>query len=182
MTKIYTRTGDEGQTSLLGGGRVSKDHLRVSAYGDVDELNAALGVVLACEPLGLERGLLEAIQADLFAIGGQLAAPDPTKVARVLEKASVNAARVGEMEAAIDRATAILPPLESFILPGGAMKGVQLHVARTVCRLAERGVVALSRSEAVPPIILVYLNRLSDLLFTLGRLANHQAGVPERHW
>jgi len=182
VTKIYTRTGDQGQTSLLGGGRVPKDHLRVAAYGDVDELNTALGVVLACEPLGPERDLLGRIQHDLFAIGGQLAAPDPAKVARVLAKASISETRIGEMEAAIDRATAALPPLETFIVPGGGMKGAWLHVARTVCRRAERGVVALSRTDDVPPHILVYLNRLSDLLFTLARLANHQAGLAERPW
>jgi len=180
--KIYTRTGDGGQTSLFGGGRVPKDHPRVAAYGDVDELNAALGAVLACEPVALERELLEGIQRDLFAIGARLAAPDPAKVARALAKAEVTEARVVALETAIDRAEAELQPLDAFILPGGTMKGALFHVARTVCRRAERAVVALSQTDDVPPIILTYLNRLSDLLFTLARLANRRAGFPERTW
>ena len=180
--KIYTRTGDGGQTSLFGGGRVPKDHARVAAYGDVDELNTALGAVLACEPVALERELLESIQRDLFAIGARLAAPDAAKVARALAKAEVTEARVAALETAIDGAEAELEPLDAFILPGGTMKAALFHVARTVCRRGERAVVALSQTDDVPPIILTYLNRLSDLLFTLARLANRRAGFPERTW
>jgi len=182
VSKIYTRTGDAGQTALFGGGRVSKADPRVAAYGDVDELNAALGAVLACEPVELERELLLGLQRDLFAIGGRLASPNPDKVSKALAKAQVTPDRVAALETAIDRADAALTPLSTFILPGGTMKAALLHVARTVCRRAERSVVALSPDGAVPPQILAYLNRLSDLLFTLARLANHQAGAKEHPW
>jgi cob(I)alamin adenosyltransferase len=163
--KIYTRTGDTGETSLLGGGRVPKDHRRVVAYGEVDELNAALGLAMAVEPKDFEAGLLERIQRELFAIGGQLASPQPQKVAKALERAETE-----------------LQPLAAFIVPGGSIKGALLHVARTACRRAERGVVHLDGEEPVPPVILRYLNRLSDLLFALARLANHRAQVPEKTW
>jgi cob(I)alamin adenosyltransferase len=182
VTKIYTRTGDAGQTGLLGGGRVSKADPRVAAYGDVDELNAALGAVVACEPVELERDLLLSIQRDLFAIGGRLASPNPDRVGKALEKARVTPERVAALEAAIDRADADLTPLTAFVLPGGTMKGALFHVARTVCRRAERAVVTLARDQAVPAEIPAYLNRLSDLLFTLARLANAKAGVVERPW
>ena len=182
MSKIYTRTGDAGQTALFGGGRVSKADPRVAAYGDVDELNAALGAVLACEPVELERELLLALQGDLFAIGGLLASPNPDKVSKALEKAQVTPERVAALEAAIDRANAALTPLSTFILPGGTMKGALCHVARTVCRRAERSVVALAPEATVPATILAYLNRLSDLLFTLARLANQKAGATEQPW
>jgi cob(I)alamin adenosyltransferase len=182
VTKIYTRTGDAGQTGLFGGGRVSKADPRVAAYGEVDELNAALGAVVACEPVELERDLLLGVQRDLFAIGGRLASPHPAKVGKALEKAQVTPERVAALEAAIDRADAELKPLTAFVLPGGTMKGALFHVARTVCRRAERAVVALARDQAVPPEILGYLNRLSDLLFTLGRLANARAGAVEKTW
>lgn len=182
MTKIYTRTGDAGQTALFGGGRVSKADPRVAAYGDVDELNAALGAVLACQPVELERELLQDIQRDLFAIGSRLASPNPEKVSQALAKAQVTPERIASLEAAIDRADAGLPPLSAFVLPGGTMKAALFHVARTVCRRAERSVVALSQDGAVPPHVLAYLNRLSDLLFTLARLANRTAGAAERTW
>jgi cob(I)alamin adenosyltransferase len=180
--KIYTRTGDAGETSLLGGGRVPKHDARVSAYGDVDEVNAAIGVVLATPPLDFEAELLDGIQRDLFAIGGQLASPDPAKVAKALAKARLDDARVTALEAAIDRADREIPPLTAFVLPGGTLKAAGLHVGRTVCRRAERSVVALHQTQEVPAIILVYLNRLSDLLFTLARLANHRAGLADRTW
>ena len=182
MTKIYTRTGDTGQTALFGGGRVSKADVRVTAYGEVDELNAALGTVVACEPVELERDLLQEIQRDLFAIGGRLASPNPAKVDKALQKAQVTPTRITALEAAIDRADAELKPLTAFVLPGGTMKGALFHVARTVCRRAERAVVALAQDQAVPPEIVAYLNRLSDLLFTLGRLANARAGSLEKTW
>ncbi|MCA9721070.1 MAG: cob(I)yrinic acid a,c-diamide adenosyltransferase [Gemmatimonadetes bacterium] len=180
--KIYTRTGDAGGTGLFGGGRVAKDHPRVAAYGDVDELNSCLGVVRATEPVAFFDDLLETIQRDLFAIGGHLATPDPEKVREALARAELSPARVTEFEHAMDAADTELPPLKAFVLPGGTPKAAALHVARTVCRRAERSVVALAGSEEVPELFLVYLNRLSDLLFTLARLANHRAGVGDVVW
>lgn len=180
--KLYTRTGDGGETSLFGGGRVPKDDIRVAAYGEVDALNAALGVVTAAEPVDFERELLDHVQRDLFAIGGLLASPEPARVAKALEKAAITDARVRQLEQAIDRCEAELEPLEAFILPGGTLKAALLHAARTDCRRAERGVVTLARESTVAPIILQYLNRLSDLLFALARVANRRAGVPDRTW
>ncbi len=179
--RIYTRTGDTGETALFGGGRVPKHHRRVTAYGAVDELNATLGVVRATEPLE-DDALLESIQRDLFAIGGHLATPEPDRVRRALEKATLSPQRVAEFEAAIDAADTELPPLKAFILPGGTPRAAALHVARTVCRRAERDVTALAEHEEVPPLFLMYLNRLSDLLFTLARLANHRAGKADVIW
>ncbi len=179
---IYTKTGDSGETGLFGGGRVPKDDIRVTAYGEVDELNAAIGAVGACEPSDFETSLLESIQRDLFSIGGQLATPDPAKVARALEKAELVDSRIEELEAVIDRADRELEPLKDFVLPGGTPKAALLHQARTVCRRAERRVVTLAREQDVPSIVVVYLNRLSDVLFTLARLANHQAGSSDRIW
>jgi cob(I)alamin adenosyltransferase len=180
--KIYTRTGDSGETGLFGGGRVSKHHPRVAAYGDVDELNSCLGVVRATEPCTFHDGLLEEIQRDLFAIGGHLATPDPEKVQQALEKAALSEARVAAFEAAIDAAEASLPELRAFVLPAGSPKSAALHLARTVCRRAERSVVALAHAESVPELFLVYLNRLSDLLFTLARSANAEAGRGDVTW
>ncbi len=180
--KIYTRTGDRGETGLFGGGRVPKDHLRVATYGDVDELNSALGVARATEPTGFHDALLESIQRDLFSIGGHLATPDPAKVRAALAKANLETERVAAMEQAIDEADRELPPLTAFVLPAGTPKAAALHLARTVCRRAERSVVALGREEDVPELFLVYLNRLSDLLFTLARLANHRAGAGDVTW
>jgi cob(I)alamin adenosyltransferase len=180
--KIYTRSGDQGDTGLFGGGRVPKDDPRVSAYGDVDELNSAIGVARVAPPAGEFDVLLEAVQRDLFAIGGQLATPDPERVARALEKAALSAERVGELERAIDAADEELAPLKSFVLPAGTPKAAALHLARTVCRRAERSVVRLARGAEVHPLFIVYLNRLSDLLFTLARLANHRAGIPDTTW
>jgi cob(I)alamin adenosyltransferase len=180
--KIYTKTGDEGDTGLFGGGRVGKDHVRVAAYGDVDELNSVLGLVRATVPEDFHADLLESIQRDLFSIGGQLATPDPAKVAAALEKAAFSAERVAVLERAIDEATRELPPLRAFVLPGGTPKAAALHLARTTCRRAERGVVHLAREQAIHPLFIAYLNRLSDLLFTLARLANHRAGLPDVTW
>ena len=180
--RIYTRTGDAGETALFGGGRVPKHHARVAAYGDVDELNAAIGASRATAPADFYDGLLETIQRDLFAIGGHLATPDPERVRKTLEKASLSTERVAEFEAAIDAADDVLPALKAFILPGGTPKAAALHVARTVCRRAERSVVALAHADHVPPLFLIYLNRLSDLLFTLARLANHRGGVGDVIW
>jgi cob(I)alamin adenosyltransferase len=179
---IYTRTGDEGTTGLFGGGRVPKDHPRVAAYGDVDELNAAIGVVRATPPTDLAGGLLEAIQRDLFTLGGHLATPDPAKVAKALERATLSENRIAEFEQAIDLADTELAPLRAFILPAGTPKAAALHLARTVCRRAERSVVSLARDDQVPPLFITYLNRLSDLLFTLARLANHRGGPGDVTW
>ncbi len=180
--KIYTKTGDRGETGLFGGGRTAKDDPRVVAYGEVDELNSALGVARAAEPANLFDVELEAIQRDLFALGGHLATPDPDKVRKALAKAELSAGRVMEFERAIDAADAELPPLRAFILPGGTPKAAALHLARTVCRRAERSVVALARQAEVPELFLTYLNRLSDYLFTLARLANHRAGHGDVTW
>jgi len=180
--KIYTKTGDSGSTALFGGGRVSKDHVRVAAYGDVDELNSVIGLARATTPVDFEDALLESIQRDLFSIGGHLATPDPDKVRKALEKASLSADRVAEFERVIDAADRELPALTAFVLPAGTPKAATLHVARTVCRRAERLVVHLAAQETVPDLFLVYLNRLSDLLFTLARLANHRAGTGDVTW
>ena len=178
--KIYTKTGDLGETSLLGGTRVPKDHLRVAAYGDLDETNAALGAVRALAEEPPER-LLFSIQKDLFAIGAQLADPSH-KVAAKRAKAAVTAAHVRRLEKAIDVREESLPPLRSFVLPGGTPAAALLHQARTVCRRAERSVVTLAREADVDPRIIVYLNRLSDLLFVLARAENHRAGLAEDRW
>src|SRR5438105_9149722 len=179
--KIYTRTGDEGTTGLFGGGRVSKTHPRVEAYGDVDELNAAIGLARAIEPMPRVDEVLVPLQRDLFAIGALLATPDRAKMKHQLEKANVDARRVTEMEHAIDDGDRELEPLKAFIIPGGSAKAAALHVARTVCRRAERRVIALA-DESIPSIVVVYLNRMSDLLFTLARVANHRAGAGEVTW
>lgn len=180
--KLYTKTGDAGSTGLFGGGRVPKNDPRVAAYGDVDELNAAVGLVQSVEPVALAADLLTAVQRDLFAIGGQLASPEPAKVAQALTKAALGEERVSALERAIDQAEAGLEPLAGFILPGGTPKAAAFHLARTVCRRAERSVVTLAREATVPPIILAYLNRLSDLLFVLARSANAASGVRDVTW
>jgi cob(I)alamin adenosyltransferase len=180
--KIYTKTGDQGETGLFGGGRVPKDHPRVAAYGDIDELNSVIGVARATEPSALFDDLLQSIQQDLFSIGGHLATPDPERVTKALEKAALSADRIVVFERAIDEAELELPPLRAFVLPAGAPKAAALQVARTVCRRAERNVVTLAHRSEVPGIFLVYLNRLSDLLFTLARLVNHRAGVTDVTW
>jgi cob(I)alamin adenosyltransferase len=178
--KIYTKTGDKGQTGLLGGTRVPKDALRVSAYGDVDEACATIGVVVSHADARLAQ-LLGAIQKDLFAIGARLA--DPThKLAARRAKAAVTAAHVRRLERAIDARERELPPLRAFVLPGGRPVAALMHQARTVVRRAERTVVALSHDALVEPGILVYLNRLSDLLFVLARHENHRAGLVEERW
>ena len=178
--KIYTKTGDSGTTGLLGGARVPKDAPRVGAYGDVDEANAAIGAAAALAEGALAR-LLAGIQKDMFAIGARLA--DPTHaVASRRAKAAVTPAQVRKLERAIDARERELKPLRSFVLPGGAPLGALLHQARTVVRRAERSVVALSHQADVEPGVVVYLNRLSDLLFVLARHANQRAGVVETRW
>ena len=182
--KIYTKTGDDGETGLFGGGRIPKDSLRVAAYGEVDELNAALGLARALDPQELADALLQRIQRDLFTIGAELATSDPDKLEKALSRsrAAIAESDITALEDAIDSHEARLEPLKNFILPGGTPKAAALHLARTVCRRAERAVVALARDEQISPAILRYLNRLSDLLFVLARAANAHAGRPDVKW
>ena len=182
--RIYTRTGDAGDTGLFGGGRVPKNHPRVEAYGDVDELNAAIGFARSIEQMSRIDEVLVPIQRDLFAIGALLATPDREKMRQHLEKARVDEERIGQLERAIDDGDRELEPLRSFIVPGGTPKAAALHLARTVCRRAERRVVSLTDSgiEEIPQVVVIYLNRLSDLLFTLARVANRRAGAGEVTW
>jgi len=181
--KIYTRKGDSGDTSLFGGQRVSKDDLRVQAYGSVDELNSALGVVIASLPKELEdwRAPLLEMQSDLFTVGANLATPE-TGAARPKHIPDLAEARVTVLEGWIDKLDEELMPLRAFILPGGSESAAALHLARNVCRRAERSVVALARSAEVEPVILKYLNRLSDFLFTLARAANARQGIGDVEW
>ena len=180
--KIYTKTGDQGDTGLFGGGRVPKDNARVEAYGEVDELNASLGMARAIELMPRIDEILVSIQRDLFGVGALIATPDREKMRDQLAKARIDDTRIRELEHAIDEADAELEPLRAFIVPGGTPKAAALHVARTVCRRAERRVVALARDTEIPELIVIYLNRLSDLLFTLARLANRRAGAGEVTW
>jgi cob(I)alamin adenosyltransferase len=179
--KIYTRTGDRGDTGLIDGSRVSKDDPRVDAYGEIDELNAVIGLVVAHSPDGALKRQLQDVQRELFALGAQLADPQ-ARIAERRAKAAVTHEHVGRLEAAIDEHDAALPPLTAFILPGGSPLGAWLHLARTVCRRAERAVVSLDREQALDPNVVSYLNRLSDLLFVLARRVNQDAGVPEQKW
>ena len=171
LSRIYTKTGDAGETGLGDFSRVSKDHPRVVAYGEVDELNGVLGLIAVHAPQYGEQALLRSIQNDLFDVGADLCVPaavgeEPGKVLRVTE------AQVARLERAIDRLNEPLQPLQSFVLPGGSIPAAWLHLARTVCRRAERGVVTLMAREAVNRQALIYLNRLSDLLFVMARSAN----------
>jgi cob(I)alamin adenosyltransferase len=176
LSRIYTKTGDAGDTALGDGRRVPKDHARVEAYGVVDELNAVLGLLLAHAPDMPERELVQSIQNDLFDVGGDLCLP-PTADEQPGQKLRVMAAQAERLEAAIDRLNADLAPLTSFILPGGSVSAAWCHLARTVCRRAERAIVTLMRAEAVNSQVLVYLNRLSDLLFVLARSLNRGGDV-----
>jgi cob(I)alamin adenosyltransferase len=180
ITKVYTRTGDDGTTSLGGGQRVAKDSLRVEAFGTVDEANSAIGVAMAA---GLDPVLLEAlrvIQNDLFHLGSDLCVTEEDKTARPVPR--IEERHVEKLERLIDRLSADLPPLENFVLPGGSVGAAQLHVARAVCRRAERAVVSLARAEAVGDQVVVYLNRLSDALFVMARWENRRSGVPDVLW
>jgi cob(I)alamin adenosyltransferase len=178
--KIYTKTGDSGDTGLFDGTRVPKSDPRVAAYGDVDELNAWLGLVRVDLSDDQLSAMLEAIQRDLFALGARLA--DPAKrIAQRVTKAAVTSEDISRLEAWIDLFETELPPLRRFILAGGSRAGATLHVARTICRRAERALVSLGR-DAFEPELLVYVNRLSDLLFVMARAVNHRAGAPETEW
>ena len=177
--KLYTRTGDSGETSLFDGTRVSKHDPRVVAYGEVDELNAWLGFVRASEiDADIDAELVQ-IQRDLFALGAQLADP-ADKIANRVTKAALGDEDVTRLEQLIDRLETEVPPLRRFILAGGTPAGAALHVARTVCRRAERRIVSLTPST--DPVLLQYVNRLSDLLFVLARAVNCRAGAPETEW
>ncbi len=180
--KIYTRGGDGGETSLFGAGRVGKGHPRIEAMGAVDELNAAVGWAVAQLAPGATRERLEGLQHDLFALGADLAAPPPSEGRKRPATPPVPEARVSEMESWIDEADAELPRLEAFVLPGGVPSAAALHLARTVCRRAERAVVRLAETEPVSASVVAYLNRLSDLLFTMARLENERAGVGDVEW
>lgn len=174
INRVYTRTGDQGQTSLVGGQRVSKASPRVDAYGDVDELNSVIGVARSrSEDKDIDE-VLGLIQNDLFTLGSDLASPSGIDVPRIPESF------VKKLEELSDRFLAELEPLKEFILPGGTEAGATLHLARTVARRSERRVVALSESEEVNPETIVYLNRLSDLLFILARAVNLRAAIPEK--
>jgi cob(I)alamin adenosyltransferase len=179
MASIYTKTGDSGDTSLFGGGRVGKEDERVEAYGQVDELNCALGLARA-EGLGDMDGLAQLIQEQLFTIGGELATPQGSKAQKAIPQ--VQQSWVTDMEKAIDAFDQEIAQLTTFILPGGTKAAAALHLARTICRRAERRTIPLLRAGKIDTEIMVYLNRLSDLLFTMARVANHRAGVPDVPW
>lgn len=176
--RIYTKTGDRGETSLYRGGRVAKDHLRLSAYGTLDELNALLGQALALVPASADldelTGLLRRVQRDLFCLGAQLATVGDEPPAWTIAEADVT-----RLEQAIDAMDTELPTMMTFILPGGHPFGAALHVARTVARRAERHIVAVAREATLDPLVEVYTNRLSDFLFVAARFANHRLGNPE---
>lgn len=176
--KIYTRTGDGGETGLFGGGRVKKYDLRIEAYGTVDELNAALGVVRASPLSQRVDQILEHVQNELFTVGAELATP----AAKEGRTGKIEETHVERLEEMIDLCESQLAPLKNFILPGGCPAASHLHLARTIARRAERRVVELAESETVSPKIVIYLNRLSDLLFVLARFENDRAGVPDVKW
>jgi len=184
LTRIYTRLGDAGETHLGDMSRVPKNHPRIAAYGDVDELNAQLGVTLTLADLPQEYAAwLRRIQNDLFDLGADLSVPEPAPgddAGRT--RLRLRADQTAWLEARCDEVNATLAPLKSFVLPGGTPAAAQLHVGRTVCRRAERIVVALSRAESVPPETVRYLNRLSDALFVWSRWAGHISGAPETLW
>lgn len=180
--RVYTRTGDAGETGLLGPTRVRKNDLRIEVVGSLDELNACLGLAAAAVSDEWVRERLAGLQRELFAIGAELADVRPAGDRATARTGSLSGEAVAGLEATIDRAESELPPLGRFILPGGTEAGTRLHLARSVCRRAERRVVALAGQESVPPAVLAYLNRLSDLLFVLARLVNHRAGVAEQQW
>lgn len=173
LTRIYTRTGDAGTTGLADGRRTPKDAARVEAMGAVDELNSALGVLLAESLPDAVRACLDNVQNDLFDLGGELSVPGHTIMTK---------AHVGRLERELDRFNAELSPLKDFILPGGSRAAALAHLARTVCRRAERRLVTLSRKQKIAPAMLAYLNRLSDLLFVLARALNRGAGRPDVLW
>ncbi len=176
---IYTKTGDRGETGLLCGRRVGKDDARISAYGDLDELSAFLGAARAARPEARIAAAVERVQHQLFSACAQLSAAEAADKPNV-PRVDPNWTRTLELE--IDAADAELPPLKNFVLSGGTPAASMLHVARTVCRRAERELVALRRAEPVDETLMIYVNRLSDWLFTMARLENHRAGLPDPIW
>lgn len=178
--KIYTKTGDSGSTGLFGGARVDKDDARVATYGTVDETNAAIGAARAAGLAASVDGVLAEVQSDLFTLGAELACV-PGHESR-LKMTLIGSEDSERLERAIDAAEAGMAPLSSFVLPGGTTGAALLHAARTTCRRAERAAVALRRASPVRDEVIVYLNRLSDLLFVLARRENHEAGVPDVPW
>ncbi len=177
--KIYTKTGDNGDTSLFGGHRISKSSLRIDACGTVDELNAQLGVIRALKPSAEIENILEQLQNQLFTLGADLAAPLDSVFSKIQR---IQQDHVNNLEKIIDQIDMQLKPLQSFILPGGQIIGAQMHVARTVCRRAERIVDSLGRKEDIGKFPLAYLNRFADLLFVLARYANILSGTEEATW
>jgi cob(I)alamin adenosyltransferase len=178
LTRIYTRTGDQGETALGDGSRVPKIDCRVGAFGTVDELNAELGLVLAADDLPQDfRPWLQTVQNDLFDVGADLSVPFG-----IADRLRVAQRAIDELERLCDELNQNLPPLRSFVLPGGTEAGARLHVARTVCRRAERDALTADREHRINPLVLVYLNRLSDLLFIAARAANAKAGADEPLW
>ena len=180
LTTPYTRKGDDGTTALGGGQRVAKDALRVQAYGTVDELNSAIGVALAHGLTERLAALLPGIQNELFHLGSDLCFVEADKSRLVIPQ--IEARHIAALEAVIDELNAAVGPLQNFILPGGTVGAANLHLARTICRRAEREVTALAREEPVGPFVLHYLNRLSDALFVMARYENKQLGRPEPLW
>lgn len=173
LSKIYTRTGDNGTTGLGDGSRTEKDNLRVEAFGEVDELNSQIGVLLGFDLPQTTQDLLTSIQHDLFDLGGEICIPG---------REALDAGYVARLEQQLDKINETLPPLKEFILPGGSPAAAACHVARTVCRRAERRLVSLARDESISAISVQYLNRLSDLLFVLARDINRQQGVADVLW
>ncbi len=182
MTRLYTRTGDAGETGLFGGARVSKDSIRVESYGTVDELNAILGVARRHSDDEEVAGIIHCIQMDLFTVGADLAAPSGVETKGGVTTPRMPTEWIDGLEKTIDRLQKQVEPLKTFILPGGTLCSAYLHLARAVCRRAERRVVTLLDHEEANPCIPVYLNRLSDLLFVLARFANQRAGRREIPW
>lgn len=180
LTRLYTRTGDAGRTRLADGREVEKDTTRVEAYGTVDELNSQIGVARACGLAEEIETVLARVQNELFDLGADLATPEDSEVSFPVPR--IRSDQVSELETHIDRLNAATGPVENFVLPGGAAGAAALHVARTVCRRAERVVTTLGREETVGAAILPYLNRLSDLLFAMARFENHSRGVAEPQW
>lgn len=178
--RIYTRTGDKGETGLVGGTRVSKDSTRVEAYGSVDEINSALGVARSALSDNEISSVLEELQKDLFVAGADLAGDKGGKGGKEVPR--ITRERVFELERIIDRFESELPPLHVFILPGGSRAGASLHFVRTVTRRAERRIVTLSRKEDINEQLIPYINRLSDLLFVLARVVNHREKQTEVEW
>lgn len=180
LTRIYTRKGDDGTTGLGGGQRVAKDSLRVATYGTVDELNAALGVALAAGLAPRLAAVVPTIQNELFHLGSDLCFLEADKATFRIPQ--IEARHVEALERLMDELNEVVGPLENFVLPGGGVGAAHLHVARTVCRRAEREAITLAHDETIGPFVIPYLNRLSDALFVMARYENHERGIPEPLW